>query len=97
MRSLLFFLLCVSLVFPSQAGALDFRPEDILTILPKDAIPAILEPSFDEARDATWIKDDNQVIGVEINGESRAYPVAILSNREIVNDTVGGVPIAVTW
>jgi len=73
------------------------NPEDIQTILPKDAIQAILEPSFEPAREVTWLADSDSVVGVSINGEARAYPVPILSDREIVNDTVGGVPIAVTW
>ena len=38
-----------------------------------------------------------RVIGVSINGESRAYPLNLLSRHEIVNDTVGGKAIAVTW
>ncbi len=79
-----------------SAGA-DFRPEDIQTILPKDGIQAIMKPSFESAREATWLAGSDSVVGVAINGEARAYPVPILSDREIVNDTVGGVPIAVTW
>ena len=79
------------------SAAPDIRPEDIQTILPKDAIQAVLEPSFQEAREATWLDGSDSVVGVSINGEARAYPVPILSDREIVNDTVGGVPIAVTW
>lgn len=75
----------------------DVRPEDIQTVLPKDAIQAILDPSFEQAGEATWLADSDSVIGVSINGDARAYPVPILSSREIVNDTVGGVPIAVTW
>ena len=85
------FLPCLAFAGP------DVRPEDIQTILPKDAIQAILDPSFEQADDATWLADTDSVIGVSINGDARAYPVPILSNREIVNDTVGGVPIAVTW
>lgn len=37
------------------------------------------------------------VLGVSINGDHRAYPLNMLSRHEIVNDTVGGVPVAVTW
>jgi hypothetical protein len=37
------------------------------------------------------------VLGVTIGAESRAYPIAFLSWHEIVNDIVGGVPIAATW
>ena len=36
-------------------------------------------------------------MGVEINGESKAYPVGPLNYREMVNDVVGGVPVLVTW
>ncbi len=79
------------------ALAADLRPEEILTVLPKDAIPAILSPSFDEAGKVSWLNDKVLVIGMEIGGDARAYPVATLSRHEIVNDRVGGVPIAVTW
>ena len=95
----LFVLLCVSVtLMPGFAlSSADIRPDDIQTILPKDAIEAIVNPSFEQAEDATWLADSDSVIGVSINGDARAYPVAILSGREIVNDTVGGTPIAVTW
>ncbi len=77
--------------------AADLRPEEIVTVLPKDAIPAILSPSFEEGRKATWLKGTDLVVGLELGGDSRAYPVATLSRHEIVNDRVGGIPIAVTW
>ena len=41
--------------------------------------------------------DDALVLGVSINGDSRAYYIPTLSRIEIVNDTVGGQPLAVTW
>ena len=88
--------LCL-LLFGAAAQAADLRPEDIVTVLPKDAIPAILSPSFEEGNKASWLSGKDAVVGVEIAGDSRAYPVAILSSREIVNDRVGDVPIAVTW
>jgi hypothetical protein len=37
------------------------------------------------------------ILGVEIEGDARAYSVPLLSRHEIVNDVVGGKPIAVTW
>jgi len=90
---------CILLLFwsPAAFAGPDIRPEDIQTILPKDGIQAILDPSFQDAREASWLADSDSVVGVSINGEARAYPVPILSDREIVNDTVGGIPIAVTW
>jgi len=79
------------------APSADLRPDEIVTVLPKDAIPAILSPSFEEGKKALWLSAKDLVVGVEIAGDSRAYPVPTLSTHEIVNDKVGGVPIAVTW
>ena len=77
--------------------AADLRPEAIVTVLPKDAIPAILSPTFEEGQKVSWIGPRDRVVGVEIGGDSRAYPVAILSRHEIVNDKIGVLPFAVTW
>ena len=84
-------------VFTAPAGSADLRPNDIVTVLSKDAIPAIMSPSFEEAGKASSLRHDNVVVGMSIAGESRAYPGSILSRHEIVNDKLGGVPIAVTW
>jgi hypothetical protein len=43
------------------------------------------------------MNDNEPVVTLEINGESKAYPVAILMWHEIVNDVVGGVPVTVTF
>lgn len=82
---------------PHALEAADLRSEDIVTVLPKDAIPAILSTSFEEGKRASWLGPKDKVVGVEIAGDSRAYPVPTLSRHEIVNDKVGGLPIAVTW
>jgi hypothetical protein len=65
---------------------------------PPDGIPSIDDPQFvtvDEANE--WIGEQEPVIYLEINDEVHAYPVQILMWHEIVNDTVGGVPVAVTY
>jgi len=85
------------LFVPDSPRAVDLRPDDIITVLAKDAIRAILSPEFQDGKKAQWLKEDESVVGVEINGDSRAYPVATLSRVEIVNDKMGGIPIAVTW
>ena len=64
---------------------------------PKDGIPALLEPKFVSAQQADFIKADDQVIGVVVAGEARAYPIKILNWHEVVNDTIGKKPIAVTF
>ena len=70
----------------------------IVTVLGFDAIPAILDPQFLSAAEAQeQYRDVEQVLGVSVAGDNRAYPVPFLSSHEIVNDVVGGVPLAVTW
>ena len=64
----------------------------------KDGIPAIDSPDFesiDEAR--SWVTANGPVIALEIDGDARAYPLAVLTWHEIVNDTVGDVPVIVTF
>ena len=64
---------------------------------PKDGIPSIDDPVFAGVQDSQFMSDSDTVIGLSINGEARAYPLFILVWHEIVNDTVGGVPVAVTY
>jgi len=64
---------------------------------PKDGIPAIDHPSFAAVADARGLASAEPVISVAIGGEARAYPLRVMIWHEIVNDTVGGMPIAVTW
>ena len=70
----------------------------MVTVLPKDAIRAITAPVFLQggAGDAQMTPQE-LVVGVETDGEAHAYPINLLSRHEIVNDVVGGRPIAVTW
>ena len=81
----------------------DFNPDErldleLVTLLPFDAIQAISDPDLIVASEAdSTIDPDEQVLGISINGEHRAYSVRQLSRHEIVNDLVGGVPIAATW
>jgi len=64
---------------------------------PKDGIPSIDDPKFAEVQGSQFVRDSDVVIGLEINGDARAYPLFILVWHEIVNDNVGGVPVAVTY
>ncbi len=64
---------------------------------PKDGIPAIDLPKFVSVADATEMQDTDPVISIDINGDSRAYPLKILIWHEIANDTVGGVPVTITY
>ena len=65
---------------------------------PKDGIPSIDSPKFQSVREADKILEDSEfVLGLNINGDIRVYPLQILVWHEIVNDVVGGKPIAVTY
>ncbi len=82
----------------ATAEARRARADKIITVLPKDRIPSIDFPFFIAADEAGNIMADGElVIGVSIDGDHRAYSVPHLSRHEIVNDVVGGRPIAVTW
>ena len=66
--------------------------------IPKDAIPALINPQFISAQAAgKKLRDSDRVLGVLLNGEAKAYPVRILNWHELVNDVVGGRPVLVTW
>ena len=63
----------------------------------RDCIPSIDDPKFVSAADATHVGDDDIVIAIAFGDEFRAYPAQILDHHEIVNDTIAGEPIAITW
>ena len=71
--------------------------------VPKDGIRSIDAPQFEHLRDGKaegWSRrlvDTEPVIALEINGDARAYPLRILTQHEIANDEVGGVPVVVTY
>ena len=85
---------------PSVGGSADAPSRDleIVTLLPFDAIPAISNPDVVGVQEADAVLEpDERVLGVSLNGGHRAYSVPQLSRHEIVNDIVGGVPLAATW
>ena len=64
---------------------------------PKDGIPAILAPKFLKAAMADFLNPKDEVIGVATGGQAKAYPIKILNWHEVVNDSINGLPIAVTF
>jgi hypothetical protein len=65
---------------------------------PPDGIPPIDHPRYVSiAQAARFLAPSEPVIAVQLGGQARAYPLQILIWHEIVNDTLGGVPIAVTY
>ncbi len=63
----------------------------------RDGIPALNLPETVRNQDALFMGERDRVLGVEVNGEARAYPLFILWRHEVVNDTLGGVPILVSY
>ncbi len=65
---------------------------------PQDGIPSIDNPNFQSVQEADEILEDSElIVGLNMNGDIRAYPLQILVWHEIVNDVVGGKPVAVTY
>lgn len=62
-----------------------------------NCIPAIDNPRVTNAEEARWLKDDDIVFGIEVNGEYRAYPRRIMEVREMVNDTLGGRDLGIPY
>jgi len=72
-----------------------FAPRQVV-----DAFPPITDIPTLPAKEAAGKIDDNElVLGIELNGQARAYPINMLTgpSREIFNDELGGRPIAATW
>lgn len=63
----------------------------------RDGIPALLKPRFVPADRADFLRDDDIVMGFAHGDEARAYPIRILNWHELVNDTVGGQKIVVSY
>ena len=93
-------------IVPSSGGEstdATSRELKLVTLLPYDSIPAIFDPRFVSAAEASGTgrqsamhRSDEKILGIEINGDVRAYSVPMLSHHEIVNDIVRGIPIAIT-
>jgi hypothetical protein len=96
--------------FPQGPSALDDRfneefPQPLVDLSeiisggpPPDGIPSIDEPAFVTVAEAdNWLQDAEPVVYLAIDGQAHAYPVQILIWHEIVNDTVAGVPVTVTY
>ena len=64
---------------------------------PCNCIPAADNPKVSSAQDAKWLKDEDIVFGIEVNGEYRAYPRRIMEVREMVNDTLGGRHLGIPY
>ena len=66
--------------------------------VPRDGIPPIDNPEFESIEAAEgWLAPQSPVIVLEVDDVARAYPLAIMTRHEIVNDVIAGQPVAVTF
>ena len=79
---------------PVRAG--EETPPGFSQLLPRDAILPVYSPTFQSKEAAGW-PAETLVIGVDLDGEAKAYPVSFLNRREMVIDWIGGSPVLVTW
>src|SRR5918996_6622417 len=96
------------LVLAGAAAAIELRTDMSKALVPldeiisggppPDGIPAIDRPKFvAPSAAAAWLRPKEPVLAVRIGDDARAYPLQILMWHEIVNDTVGGRPVVVTY
>ena len=65
--------------------------------VPVDGIPSLDNPTLIAGRQADYLRGDDLVFGVEINGDARAYPLRIMGWHEMFNEVIGGVPVALAY
>jgi hypothetical protein len=63
----------------------------------RDEIQSVDTPRFASLEEATWVLAENPVLGVSLGGETHVYPVHLIERHQIVNDVLGGTPVAVTF
>ena len=71
-------------------------PTGVEQILPRGAIPAVVDPVFVPAGKAD-IAADAWVLGVAMDGQARAYSLNLLNRHEVVNDRIGERAFAAVW
>lgn len=97
------FALAASWVAGRMNGEFDFSRhkvplEQIVSGGPgKDGIPALVKPSFVAASEASFLREDDRVLGLSRAGEAKAYPIRILNWHEVVNDRIDGRPVLITY
>lgn len=93
--------------FLDDDADVDWRHVSFGGVLPDDrpfgspetcwCIPALDDPPAAPAAEVDWYPDHRLVFGIEVGGEHRAYPLHIMEAHELVNDTIGGRPISLTY
>ena len=83
---------------PATIGQISVDPTELVWggVIP-DGIPDLRSPKMLPPEEADYLEPRERVFGISINGDHRAYPLRITNAHEMVNDTVGGEPISLSW
>lgn len=71
--------------------------DEVHTLLPRDAIPALTDPKLITIGEASYLSGDDRVMAVTVGGETVGVPIKILNFHEVANMTIGGEPVAATY
>ena len=82
---------------PLWAAEMTYDPSRLQPIRGNMPFVPLDDPEVVAARKATYLDADDVVLGIEVNGKARAYPVRFIAFHHVVNDVVGGRPVAVTF
>ena len=82
---------------PVTAKALGYLAQEGSDVPVPDGIPDLRSPKMLTPEEADYLQPRERVFGISINGDHRAYPLRITNAHEMVNDTVGGEPISLSW
>ena len=94
-----------SAVFLAALAGTTFPKEDLgeafdrdaRRAVPRDAFPVLTNPKMVSPEKAEGVRADDMVIGITAGGRAKAYPIPVMGRHELVNDEIGGIPIAVSW
>ena len=88
----------------SEASAASIEAEELLGSYPvsrflirPDLFLPSLQPGAVPGRDARFLKPDDEVFGVKLDGKARAYPITMIGYHHVANDSIGRYPLAVTY
>ncbi len=60
-------------------------------------VTALSNPEALRIENVGFLLPSDMVLGISLNGQARAYPIGMLTRRQVVNDRLGGLPIAVFY
>ena len=73
-----------------------FIPNRITAVRESSSFPSLNNPEFISADEAT-LDDNDLVMGLSSGGETKAYPLRMMTFHHVANDTIGGQPVAITY